>query len=254
MSTSKNFLFVGGTARSGTSAMATLLRAHPAIAMGRERYAWRFREGTSFNPSLFGKERFCLEYRPEDSHHARHQPYYQELYPRFDECVYVGDKLPSLYQRYDYVLETFPGCRIIYMARNVIDVAASYQGRARETARRLEAAPDADVSRLWSTERDWRSAVSEWNTAVDKTLALDIPGRLFIADYERLFTDDALLDRLCAFLELPVAPALRKHWMAGKKKRMQIEAERQPRLEETQLGEIRRLGHLEQFEQLLRRA
>src|SRR5688500_6857116 len=108
MPVSRKFLFVVGTARSGTSSMATLLRAHPAIAMRRERYAWRFRQAASFNPSLFEKARFCLQYAPADSHHARHQPYYQELYPRFDDCLYVGDKLPSLYLRYDSVIETFP--------------------------------------------------------------------------------------------------------------------------------------------------
>ena len=56
----KKFLFVGGISRSGTSTMAELLRAHPAIAMGRECYARLFREGDAFVPALFEKERFCL--------------------------------------------------------------------------------------------------------------------------------------------------------------------------------------------------
>jgi hypothetical protein len=249
----KKFLFVGGTSRSGTSAMATLLRVHTAIAMGRERYAWRFEAGAAFVPALFEKERFCLQYDREDSHHVKHQEYYGELYPRFDQCVYVGDKLPSLYQRYRYVLDTFPGCRIIYMARNPVDVAASYQERARKTARQLKQKPDADVSRLWPVTRNWQAAITEWNEAVESTLALGDTPRLFMADYEQLFVDDALLHRLMKFLELEPTPALLEHWEHGKRRRKQIEQNRKPGLSDEQIAHIRSHARLDQFEQLLNR-
>jgi hypothetical protein len=249
----KKFLFVGGTARSGTSAMATMLRAHPAIAMGRERYAWLFRDGGPFVPALFEKERFCREYRPDDSHHLKHHEYYGELYPRFDACVYVGDKLPSLYQRYQYVLDTFPGCRIIYTARNPVDVAASFQERARKTAKQLRATPDADVSRLWSVNRNWRAAIGEWNEAVESTLALGDTPRLFVADYEQMFVDDSMLQRLAAFLELPVVPELLQHWEQAKRRRGQIEQNRKPGLAPGQIAQIRREAKLDQFNLLLRR-
>jgi hypothetical protein len=230
--------------------MANLLRAHPAVAMGRERYAWRFREGSAFNPTLFEKDRFCLQHDPADSHHAKHQPYYANLHARFDRCVYVGDKLPSLYLRYDYVLETFPGCRIIYMARNVVDVAASFQGRVEKSARQRTLQPDADPTRLWPAERDWRSAIVEWNEAVEATLALRGSPQLLVVDYERLFSDDGLLDELCAFLELPVARALRTRWNAGKQRRREIEAGRKPRLTPLEVEEVRRLAYVEKLEWL----
>ena len=247
----KRFLFVCGVARSGTSTMADLLRAHPAIAMGRERYAWRFRAGDEFSPALFEKERFCLQFSPEDSHQTAPQPYYASLYPRFDQCIYVGDKLPNLYQRYPGVLSTFPGCRIIYMARNVLDVAASFQGRAGRTQAQIERNPRIDASRRWPADRDWRQAVVEWNEGVEATLSLAKLPRLFVADYDLLYCDDTLLERLFAFLGLPLTQTVVAAWNAGKDGRRRIEAEKKPLLSEAQMEYIRQHAYIDRFERLL---
>jgi hypothetical protein len=249
----KKFLFVGGISRSGTSTMAELLRAHPAIAMGRERYARLFREGDAFVPALFEKERFCLQHRSDDSHHLKPQDYYRELYPRFDQCVYVGDKLPRLYKRYRYVLATFAGCRIIYMARNVVEVAQSYQGRALKTRMELASGAAVGVSRLWSPERDWRKAVDEWNDSIEQTLALGRLPQLFVANYDLLYNDERLLHRLLDFLELPAAPAMLDYWRSAKRQREHIESNRKPLLNDTEIGEIRGRAKLTKFDQLLQR-
>jgi hypothetical protein len=222
--------------------------------MGRERYAWRFKTETEFAPALFKKRRFCLEYSPEDSHHTLLQPYYAELYARFDQCLYVGDKLPNLYRRYRYVLETFPNCHIIYMARNVFDVAASFDRRARQSARKLESDPTADPARLWPVDRDWRRAVEEWNESVVQTSAVSESTKLLVVDYDRLYADQALLEKLLAFLGLDPVPELMDAWSAGGEQKRRIEATRELPFDEEQLRIIRETAHLQKFQELLLRS
>ena len=116
--------------------MADLLRSHPRVAMGRERYAQRFSHlGESFGPDLWERDRFCSRLEAEDTHHQSLQPYYADLFSRFHGCTHVGDKIPKIYENYALVKRHYPDCKIVFMVRNVFDVAQSFEIRAMQAAK-----------------------------------------------------------------------------------------------------------------------
>jgi hypothetical protein len=234
--------------------MANLLRSHPRIAMGRERFAWRLRKG-DFTPALFERDRFCLEFSPEDSHHASLDDYYSSLHGRFDQCLYVGDKNPELHLHYARVLHTFPGCKLIYMARDPVEVATSFQRRAERTTKILKRNPHRpDRDRLWPADQGWRSAIEAWNGAVKATLALGESAQLFVADYRHLFINEDFLRRLFRFLELEPTSEVRNNWIESAARRQEIEAARAARLTPDQVDQVRASARLDDFRRLLSHA
>ena len=148
------FLFITGTSRSGTSIMADCLRSHHMIAMGRERYAYRYRNSGEFTPQLFNKSRFCLNFSPKDSHHTKLDPYYKNIYSYFENCDYVGDKLPYMAQDYRPVINYFQKHKILYMARSINEVSSSFEARAKLAKKN----PDKTK---WPKERDGYESDSE---------------------------------------------------------------------------------------------
>jgi len=231
--------------------MANLLRAHPQIAMGRERYAFLLSGGHPFDQSLFEKERFCLDHRPGDSHHGVAQPYYAKLHPRFDQCELVGDKLPNLYQNYDRILQAFPGCKIVYMLRNVFHVASSFQGR-HDKAMEQNRDPEQRNS-PWPEWRDWKQGVKEWNTSLEETVKRAEPYGFQVFPYEHLFARDALLKELFDYLELPIDPAVKEFWEASKVTREELELKRSLRFHSDQMDWIMRHARFDLFQELAAR-
>ena len=63
------YCFVFGCPRSGTTAVARLLQAHPRVVIGMERYKFllsRRRDRGTFGPTLFERERF-FDFRAGDT-------------------------------------------------------------------------------------------------------------------------------------------------------------------------------------------
>ncbi|MDD9942375.1 MAG: sulfotransferase [Myxococcales bacterium] len=218
----KGHLFITGSSRSGTTTMADFLRCDRRIVMGRERYAWRLKQPGAFTPALFEKQRFCLEFSSEDSHHARPQPYYRQAWAYFDDAIWIGDKLPRLTEYYDVLDRWFPDCRVIHMLREPYAVALSYQRRADATRRRGGAG-----RRDWPVERGWQAAMAEWNSANRNTLENLRRGRpVFVLDYEGLYRQGLQLQRLYDFLGLALPTAMVEQWQASGSERDGIEARR----------------------------
>lgn len=247
----KQHTFICGGARSGTSAMADLLRAHPQIAMGRERYAFLLRDGHPYEPHLFEKDRFCLDHRPDDSHHRLVQPYYAELHARFDQCTMVGDKLPNLWEGYDRVLQYFPNCKVIYMLRNVFHVAQSFQGRC-DQAMKQNLNPNLP-NNPWPESRDWKRGVEEWNLSLEETLKHPRSRDFHVFPYEHLFSQDELLDDLFYYLDLPVDLAVKEEWKASQAIRLELEANRSLRFRSEQMDWIMRNARFDLFQELAAR-
>jgi len=247
----QGYLFVCGPSRSGTSAMANLLRAHELIALGRERFSWRFDREADFQPGLFTRERFCLTFHAEDSHHRQLDDYYPSAAGRFDACRYVGDKIPGLYLGYAMIRTRFPGAKIIYMAREIYGVASSFNFRARQTESRLQKDPQIDRSRLWPVDRDWQAAILEWNEAIRATLDVVPDPDLLIVSYPRLFIDSRLCDTLLAFLGLHQTDALVSQWREGGQLRASLEARRTSLLTAEMRAEIGRRADFAGFRQLM---
>jgi hypothetical protein len=123
--------------------------------------------------------------------------YYEDLYQRFDQCCYRGDKIPEIALDYAPLLASYPRPKVVYMLRNCFDVANSFKQRAF----RAEAEGDRGG---WPWHRASDAAVAEWSLSLRNSLnALDQLDLLFIV-YESLFVDNSLLIRLFRFLDLPV--------------------------------------------------
>ena len=240
----RTYLFITGTSRAGTTAMADLMRSHEQIAMGRERYNSRYLADRHFPPELFEKERFCVGFDPEDSHHNRMQPYYAELLPRFDSCLVVGDKIPSLSGDYTVLLEHFKLPKVVYMARDIFEVASSFEVKR-------QAHLDDPANRKWNERRDYRAAVKEWNRALENTLEYRDDVDLFVAPYVELFQHDAFLTSLCAFAGVPVSDSMREHYAKGCRKRKRLERKRELALTDEMRAYIEEHARFDLFDQVM---
>ena len=155
-SVNRKYLFVCGPPRSGTSALVRCLNLHPEIVVGQERYKYRLfaRQHPTFDyRGLFAKERFfCFD--PDDSNIDLTAPFYVDAAAKYDTAEYVGDKVPRLYRSIPFLLRTFSPCRVVYIAREPISVAASWQRRA------------DDPKDSWPPTIGYEQAIHEWNHAM----------------------------------------------------------------------------------------
>lgn len=183
----KQLLLVTGTARSGTSALVNLLNTHSDFLIGMERYFHIYQRG-GMQPGHFSKKRF-LDLRADDTHakggFGGVGP--KKLEESYEAASIIGDKYPLLYRYYKKILPTFPNAKFVYIIRNPLSVAESYQKRA------------DDPGQAWSA--DYRTAVQEWNIGI--RIMLDLPPeerkRFFITEYESLYFDMAEVQRLYDF-------------------------------------------------------
>lgn len=240
------YLFITGCARSGTTAMANLLRSSPLIAMGRERFAYRYEE-RQFPPALFERERFCRELVTGDTHHPALGKYYEALYTRFESCRYRGDKIPEMACDYGPLLEQFHKPRIVFMLRNILDVANSFNGRARE-------AQSKGIRDGWPWSRDGSEAVREWNISINNTLLALGTIDIYIVTYETFFTSEEFLESLFGYLDLPISAKTRSkyHMMQDQFKR--IDAQRCVALTSEEKLYIFQQADFEAYRRLLARA
>ena len=185
----KDILFISGTARSGTTAMANMLNDQSGFLIGVERYNRLFRAG-EVTPGHFAPPRF-LDIRPGDSHKKGGFPGIGDPGARLSAASVIGDKFPQLYQHYDAIFARFPRARHIFMIRNPLSVAESYQARAQNPRDN------------W--QRDFITAVTDWNQSLAAVLALTRAqrGQVFIAEYEKVFFEPGEMRRLFVFLNRP---------------------------------------------------
>jgi len=207
----RRYLFISGVARSGTSALTHLLNVHPDIVLGVERYKFllmRDEHRAAVSPALFEPDRF-LAWSPEDTSVVPRPPADPDAFrAKLAGAAYVGDKGPRLVTRFRALDRWFPGCRMIFIFRDPVRVAASWRARARNPA-------DA----RWSAERDDRKAVRAMNLNFDLAarLAAERPGRFLPVCYEAVFNpaDDTAIRALVSWLELAYHPELAAQWAAN---------------------------------------
>jgi hypothetical protein len=179
----RRYLFVCGTPRSGTTETCNLLNVHPDILIGIERYKYIYNQperAAEIGSQLFEPARFS-DFRATDSNIGlKHYRTAGDLAQHSAAATVAGDKLPRFYAQYERMAAAFPGARFVYMLRDPVRVASSWQVRA-----------DRD-SDSWPKANDSRRAVEEWNRANELTLAFARahPGRLAVVPYEALFSGD----------------------------------------------------------------
>ena len=211
-------LFVCGAPRSGTTAVTRLLNTHPDIVLGIERFKTRLLladDGEDLK-GLFARERF-FDYRPGDTNIDYRRSYRGDMARaagKFDEAVYVGDKVPNLYKRFGFFAERLPDCRFVFMLRNPLHVALSWQARA------------LDETDAWPAKNDYRQAVADWNESVRTALGArrHIGTRIAVVSYDRIFGTRGwgVWRELMRRLELsPSANSLTRSYMRTAKRRGQ---------------------------------
>jgi hypothetical protein len=192
----KKVLFVAGTPRSGTTAMVALLNCHTAVLMLNERYSYVILRDEGIGPEHFVKERL-FTFNANDSYYdaVGTESGRELLQSRYSSAVYVGDKVPRLYERLDRISTSFEFSTVIFLSRNIIDVSSSYNRRAR----------NSDDKR-WPSHNDFRVAVHDWNMsnrliykAIQDYRNIDV----VCVDYEKLFSHTFYYRKLLARLRLP---------------------------------------------------
>jgi len=110
----------------------------------------------------------------------------------------VGDKIPRLYRDYDMLFTNFPNCKVIFIYRNLFDVADSWD-------RRVEGGVH------WSAKRDWRAAIKEWNYSLRSTVGFLGKNSILPISYEDLFFGTGEVDRLKEFLKTDIPDPVGKN-------------------------------------------
>lgn len=186
----KKLLFVSGTPRSGTSALVRLLNLHPALMIGMERYHSQYKHNP-IAPSFFERDRF-LDVREGDTHDKGGfgTQDADRLRQRYDRAEIIGDKYPLLYLQFGRILAAFPEARHVFIIRNPLSVAESYQQRFENPDDRFNS--------------DYSTAITHWNKGLDAMLALPDTTRnkFCVVEYESIFKSAAEIERLFAFLDL----------------------------------------------------
>jgi hypothetical protein len=243
--TGKRTLFVTGTSRSGTTVFADFLRNDSRILMGRERYSWIVKKH-EMKPDLFSKERFCFGFSETDSHHKEEPQYYRDSARNYDSAAYVGDKIPNLFEHYDHIFEVFPDAKVLYLLRAVDEVASSFQGRVLKMQKRVEAGI-YDAERMWPLDRNYRSAVAEWNLSLRNTLGADKD--ILILNYQNLFLGRTQLKLLYEYLGLQLNRSVKTAWKKKGRKRKALSA-KPSLLSEEQSSYVHAHAHYDLYEEL----
>ena len=239
----KKILFICGCARSGTTALWRLMVTHPKIVLGVERYVLLANQKrNNFSARLFEKDKF-FDLQPKETFYKEltAQGYYDIARERFDDALWVGDKIPHLFQKYDEVDAAMPDAHYIYIVRNIIDVAGSYQKRA-ETG-------------SWKETRDYARAVNDWRHSLEATLKFrakaDLKSRVHIISYEELYLQAVKLEPLFAKLDLDVTPQVQAQYQKTIDKSVELENRRGDTLTSAKRHYIALHAPFEAFKEIL---
>lgn len=163
-----------GCPRSGTTALWRLLTAHSKIRIGVERFGHRAFREDFLSPELFEKERFFSPQQGDTFYKdlIKFNSWYAAAPKGYERAKYRGDKIPKLYTRLGKLYKNFPKAKVIFISRDIFDVANSYKAR------------------LEDPEDNWRlttkDAVKDWNLSLKA--AVDFQDNLLVVEYEGLFS------------------------------------------------------------------
>ena len=211
----RQYCFVFGCQRSGTTALTRLLHSHQAVVMGIERYKHLLasrRGRRAFTTELFEPDRF-LDFRPGDTNINPAAGQFTDHYRRAErrlrrgDVAYMGDKVPLGKRAVSAVERQIPAPKFLFIYRDLLPVASSFAVRARD--------PD---DRNWSASHDHEVALERWNLAFAIADALGNrvgPDRLFVVKYELLFNrDPRTRDAIFRFLGLEATSSVEQHFEA----------------------------------------
>lgn len=206
----RNYLFLSGCPRSGTTEIINVLNRHPAVAIGMERFKYVIRDRLQeYQQHLFEPDNL-VRAAEEDTNILPRSPamrnHYALLKSKFEVggVVFVGDKLPFLFRHWETIEERFDSPLWIIMHRSPYAIAASYRRRARN--------PE---DKAWTEDRDHRLGVQHWVESYRwmESMRGEIPDRVFVCEYERFYSGDVdALAQVFGFLGLSVVPEVESYF------------------------------------------
>lgn len=183
-------LFICGCPRSGTSALQMILASDKRIKIGMERYYYKASNNFSLTRELFDEERFFKLQKGDTFWTDSKMLSY--LRSNFKESVYRGDKIPKLYCWINELFDTMPDAKLIFIVRNIIEVASSYNKRAYNTS-----------DHNWTNSKNYIQAVSDWNESlIAITSAKQAHYKVHVIEFESFFSEKIYLNILYEFLNL----------------------------------------------------
>ncbi|MCW5733904.1 MAG: sulfotransferase [Enhydrobacter sp.] len=203
------YLFVCGCPRSGTTALTRLLNLHPGIVIGLERYKGVVGHTRQITPAMLEAKSF-FDFQPNQTNfapavNAEAAKFYERAKAKFDTAKFVGDKYPQFFRFYRAVFSNFPDAKFVFIVRDPLYVAQSWQRRA-------------DDATEWPAKNDARRAIDYWNDSLAYTLAYtQVKKNAFIfVDYEELFgrKEEALFE-LFRWIGADVTPEIQSQVAAA---------------------------------------
>jgi hypothetical protein len=193
----RKFVFLCGCPRSGTTALQQLISESASVACGIERFNRRLMIDDALRKEHFEKERFFAS-NPHDSWYtdpmtSKFAGFYRGLYERYDQALWVGDKIPQSYRKYSSIQAHFSNPKFLFIYRNVFDVCLSYKQRLFNPQDNWEKSPE--------------NALVDWNQSLlDTKKALSAGVDVLGISYEELFLKKSqkVVSQIFSFLEIPV--------------------------------------------------
>jgi hypothetical protein len=188
----KKYLFITGCPRSGTSALWRIITSHPKIMLGMERFSGQM-VNHELSPELYREERFYNIMHGDTSVGDSHLylPAPEMRHSVYKQIVYIGDKLPYLYLFLDTLAEKFSGAKVVFINRNIFDLATSYNARAEDSN---------DLS--WNRDMRSEKAIRHWTDALTKLQSIPSGVDLACVNYESIFYQNSNIKPIFDFLGL----------------------------------------------------
>ena len=189
-------LFICGCPRSGTTFLHSILSAHPQVAVGLERWNTPLLAGR-LRPAHFAEDRFFDIRRGETWYETfdGFADYYAQLRAKYAAARWHGDKVPRAYEAFAPLASAFPEARFVFIVRNIVSVAKSWEGRRRKGLH-------------WPQDWDAAAAVQHWNRALHAVLDWSARVPILPLVYEDLVEQEAPVQALADFLGIDPAPLL----------------------------------------------
>ncbi len=186
----RDYLFVSGAPRSGTSSFGRMLNLHDKVAVLIERYMPFF----GYHPDMFLEQNI---FSPGSENH-RHAEDMQELKQKFTNARWIGDKRPNFAFGAAITNQHFAGCelRIFHIQRDMREVCWSYENKVKRSL----------------DEWSYKKACFDYNynnRALLKSSTNCHRGiKIYVVDYKRLHTDLEYLVTVFEKLDLEIDSAL----------------------------------------------
>lgn len=188
-------LFLGGSPRSGTTALTDYLNQHEEILVCMERYK---HIQSRLDPALFTFERI-LDYVPKREGGETNTPreHHVQLLAKKDPAKlrWIGDKHPGYVRSLDMLSENNPGAHFILTYRPLEEVAESFEARSKN--------PEDP----WLGGRDgFALGIQFWNLAMKSAREFvesgTNPNVLIVSYYDFFYRNEACMPLLSRFLNV----------------------------------------------------